>query len=95
MIRTGDKGTANWAISIMFDRSVKVKGACSIVEKHQIPDGYRIIIPVTPRNHPPESMTFWIDYNCEQPDSVANTIADGFMKDSRIKYVTILYGIWA
>jgi hypothetical protein len=48
MIITGDKGTTNWAVSVVFDRSVTIEEAYNIVEKHQIPEGYRIIIPVTP-----------------------------------------------
>jgi hypothetical protein len=95
MMITGDRGTTNWAISVAFDRSVTIEEAYAIVEKHHIPDGYRILIQDTPRNNPPDSVTFWIDYNCEQPDSVAKTIVDSLMKDSRVKYITILYGIWA
>jgi hypothetical protein len=95
MTITGDRGTTNWAVSVVFDRSVTIQEAYNIVEKHHIPDGYRILIQDTPRNNPPESVTFWIDYNNEQPDSVAKTIVDSLMNDSEVKYITILYGIWA
>lgn len=95
MTITGDRGTTNWMISVAFDRSVTIEEAYNIVEKHQIPDGYRIIIPVTPRNHPPESVTFWIDYNCEQPDSVAKTVVDRLRYDPKITYINVQYGVWA
>jgi len=95
MIITGDRGTTNWAVNVVFDRTVTIEEAYTIVDKHHIPEGYRILIQDTPRDNPPDSVIFLIDYNNEQPDSVAKTIVDSLMKDSRVKYITILYGIWA
>jgi hypothetical protein len=95
MIITGDRGTTNWAVNVVFDRTVTIEEAYTIVDKHHIPEGYRILIQDTPRDNPPDSVIFLIDYNNEQPDSVAKTIVDSLMKDSKVKYVTILYGIWA
>ncbi len=90
---TGD--TTNWGIKVVFDQSVTIDEAYAIIEKHRIPDGYRILIDDTPRNNPPDSVTFLIDYNNEQPDSLAKTIVDILRYDPQVKALSIIYGIWA
>lgn len=92
-IITGD--ATNWAIKVVFDRSVTIDEAYNIIEKHRIPDGYRILIDDRCLNNPPDSVTFLIDYNCEQPDSLAKTIVDILRYDPEIKAISIQYGMCA
>jgi hypothetical protein len=88
-------GTTNWGIKVVFDRSVTIDEAYAIIEKHRIPDGYRILIEDTPRNNPPDSVTFFIDYNNEQPDSLGKTIVDILRYDPQVKALSIIYGTLA